>query len=112
MEITKKQELRAQIVQKAWEDADFKRELVANPTAAMEALTGHRFEVPEGQKLVVVDQTDESTIYFNIPRQVNIDSLELTEEQLEQVAGGISPTFVAIGYGFMAGVAVYAAANS
>ena len=110
MEITK-QQLSAQIVQKAWEDPQFKRDLVANPSAAMEAATGHKFVVPEGQKLVVVDQTDESTIYFNIPRQVDLDSLELTEEQLEQVAGGLTPSFIALGYGIMAGVAIYAAAN-
>lgn len=111
MEFIKQQEVYAQIVQKAWEDTQFKRELVANPVAVMERVAGGKVVLPEGQKLVVVDQTDESTIYFNIPRQVDLDTLELTEEQLEQVAGGISPTFICFGYGFMAGVAIYAAAK-
>ncbi|MFV0247947.1 MAG: class IIb bacteriocin, lactobin A/cerein 7B family [Tenacibaculum sp.] len=45
------------------------------------------------------DQTqDTSTIYFDIPAEPNLDELELTEEQLEMVAGGISPsTFIIIG---------------
>lgn len=111
MEITQEQKLNAQVVQKAWEDAQFKKELMSNPVQAMEKLTGQKLNLPQGQKLVVVDQTDETTVYLNIPRQVDVDALELTEEQLEQVAGGITPTFIAIGYGFVVGVAIWAATN-
>ena len=109
MELTQEQKFNAEIVQKAWENAQFKSELIADPVTTMEKLTGQKINLPEGQKLVVVDQTDESTVYFNIPRKVDIDSLQLTEEQLEQVAGGLTPTFIALGYGIMAGVAIYAA---
>lgn len=111
MEFTLEQKLNAQVIQKAWDDPQFMSELKANPVSAMEKLTGHKMNLPAGQKLVVADQSDESTLYFNIPRKINIDSLQLTEEQLEQVAGGITPTFIAFGYGFMAGVAVWAAAH-
>ena len=76
---------------------------MANPVATMEKLTGEKVNLPEGQKLTVVDQSDESTVYFNIPKRVEIDNLQLTEEQLEQVAGGITPTFIAFGYGFVVG---------
>ncbi|MBK6948965.1 MAG: NHLP leader peptide family RiPP precursor [Haliscomenobacter sp.] len=111
METTQEQKLNAQVIQKAWEDAQFMSDLKANPVAAMEKLTGHKIGLPEGQKLVVVDQSDDSTVYFNIPRKINVDSMQLTEEELELVAGGITPTFIALGYGFMAGVAVWAAAH-
>jgi hypothetical protein len=111
MEFTQEQKLNAQVVQKAWEDAEFKNELLANPIAAMEKLTGQKISLSEGQKLVVVDQSDESTVYLNIPRKANLDALELTEEQLEMVAGGITPTFIAIGYGVALGVAIWAATN-
>jgi len=111
MELTNEQKINAQIVQEAWDNAEFKKELMANPVAAMEKLTGHKINLPEGQKLVVVDQTNESTVYFNIPRKIDITALELTEEQLEMVAGGITPTFIAIGYGFAMGVAIWAATN-
>ncbi|AEE48587.1 class IIb bacteriocin, lactobin A/cerein 7B family [Haliscomenobacter hydrossis] len=110
MEFIKQQEVYSQIVQKAWEDSEFKRELMNNPVAVMERVGGEKVVLPEGKKLVVVDQSDESTIYFNIPRQVDLDSLELTEEQLEQVAGGITPTFIAFGYGFVCGVGLFGAA--
>lgn len=111
MEFTQEQNLNAEVVQKAWEDAQFRSELMANPVETMEKLTGQKINLSEGQKLVVVDQSDESTVYFNIPRKIDSDSLQLTEDELEQVAGGITPTFIAIGYGITAGVAIWAATH-
>jgi hypothetical protein len=87
MEFTEEQKMYAEIVQKAWEDTDFKNELVANPVAAIEKLTGKKLNLPEGKTLVVRDQTDESTVYINIPAALEMDA-ELSEEQLEAVAGG------------------------
>jgi hypothetical protein len=56
------------------------------------------------KKIVVEDQTDESVIYLNIPAKVNIDDLTLTEEQLEQIAGGINSTNVYAGAAIGIGV--------
>ena len=100
MEFTQEQKLYAEIVQKAWEDTAFKAELVANPVAVIEKLTGKKLNLPEGKTIVVRDQTDESVVYINIPAtsQKSVD-VELNEEQLETVAGGIegpggcTPTF-------------------
>lgn len=111
MDFTLEQKLNAQVVQKAWEDTTFKTELMANPVEMIEKLTGHKISLPEGQKLVVVDQMDESTVYFNLPRKINVESLELNEEQLEQIAGGITPFLPAIGYGICVGIAIYAASH-
>lgn len=111
MEITQEQKLNAQVIQRAWEDDQFKNELINNPIATMEKLTGNKVNLPEGQKLVVIDQTDDSTVYFNIPRPVNFDNLELTEEELEQVAGGLSPSFYALAWGLAFGVSVWAATH-
>lgn len=88
MELTKGQELFKTVVAKAWEDADFKQLLISNPLEAIEKLTGERLNIPEGKKLVVHDQTDESSVYINIPVEQCIDDMELTEEELEIVAGG------------------------
>jgi hypothetical protein len=92
MEFTQEQKLYAEIVQKAWEDASFKAELIAKPVAAIEKLTGKKMNLPEGKTIVVRDQTDESTVYINIPAtsKQSVDA-ELNEAQLEAVAGGISP---------------------
>lgn len=87
MEFTQEQKLYAEIVQKAWEDENFKKELVANPLEAIEKLTGKKLNLPEGKTLVVRDQTAEDAVYINIPAAPEVDA-ELNEEQLEAVAGG------------------------
>jgi len=92
MKLTKEQELLKTIVHKAWEDDTFKEELKENPLDAIENLTGNRLNIPEGKTLVVCDQTDDSLIYLNIPVEQSMDDVELTEEQLEIIAGGGTPT--------------------
>jgi len=98
MEITEEQKLLQTIVQKAWEDTAFKNELIANPIVAIEKLTGGKVNLPEGKTIVVRDQTDESTVYINIPAEQKMDDVELNEEQLELVSGGrsiySSPIFI------------------
>ncbi len=96
MEFTKEQKLFHTIVQKAWEDTAFKQELMTNPLEAIENLTGKRLKLPEGKTDVVNDQTEESVIYINIPLQQIMDDVELTEEQLEIIAGGGDPSKPAI----------------
>lgn len=87
MELTQDQELYVQIVQKAWEDAEFKKELIANPAETIEKLIGKELNLPEGKTLVVRDQTEESIVYINIPAKREMD-VELSDDQLEAVAGG------------------------
>ncbi|WP_299435391.1 NHLP leader peptide family RiPP precursor [uncultured Aquimarina sp.] len=84
----KSQELLQKIINKAWENTEFKEELIANPIAAIEKATGERVRLPEGKTLVVKDQTNESTIYINIPAEPKMEDMELNEEQLETIAGG------------------------
>lgn len=88
MEITNEQKVLQQVINEAWENETFKQELIAEPLKAIEKLTGQRVQLREGQTLVVRDQTDESTIYINIPAEQNLENVELSEEQLEHVAGG------------------------
>lgn len=88
------------LAQKAWESSAFKEQLVKNPIAAIKEVTGKDLTHLSDKRIVVEDQTDESVIYFNIPAKVNLDELELTEEQLEMLAGGILPIVAyAIGAG-------------
>ncbi len=97
MEITQEQKLMQDIITKAWEDSAFKNELVANPVAAIEKLTGKKMELPKGKALVVRDQTDASTVYINIPAEQKTEDVELNEEQLEMVSGGtIKPPYTSL----------------
>ena len=100
MELTneqqKSQELLQTIIQKAWEDEAFKQELIANPLDAIEKATGDRVSIPEGKTLIVKDQTNDAVIYINIPAEPNMDDMELSEEQLEDVAGGVGVSILPV----------------
>jgi hypothetical protein len=91
------------LTQKAWESAAFKDQLINNPTATIEQVTGKSLKDLGDKRIVVEDQTDESVIYINIPAKMDIDNLELTEEELELIAGGLTPVVyvagAAIGFG-------------
>ncbi|RKS95387.1 putative ribosomally synthesized peptide [Flavobacterium limicola] len=81
-------ELMRALVEKAWESAEFKEQLVKNPLRTIKEFTNNSFTIPENKKLLVEDQTNESIIYLNIPAKLNLDEMELTDDQLEMVAGG------------------------
>lgn len=93
-------ELLKTLTQKAWESASFKEQLVKNPTAAIEQVTGKTLSNLDGKRIVVEDQTDSSIIYLNIPAKLDLNELELTEEQLEMISGGVTPV------AYVAGVAL------
>lgn len=88
------------LAQKAWESSTFKEQLVANPVSTIESVTGKKMQ--PGISIVVEDQTDPSKIYLNIPRKVQLDELELSDEQLEMVSGG-SDVWVGVAVGLAAG---------
>ncbi|MCD9574948.1 NHLP leader peptide family RiPP precursor [Flavobacterium soyae] len=88
MEQNKEEEVLRLVISKAWEDVNFRKSLIADPIKAIENLTGAKIVLPEGKTLVVNDQTDKSKVYMNIPSEPNIEDIELTEDQLEIIAGG------------------------
>ena len=93
MKITKEQKKKGQdiyqqLVEKAWESATFKEQLISNPEATIEEVTGVKPNFSKETKIIVEDQTDSNITYLNIPRKVNLEDFELTDEELEIVAGG------------------------
>ncbi|MCI4651027.1 NHLP leader peptide family RiPP precursor [Phaeodactylibacter sp.] len=92
------------IIKKCWDDEAFKQRLVASPQEALESFTGKKLNLPDGYRIVVNDQTDNSYNYINIPRQPTSD-MELTEEQLEMIVGGD------LGASILLGCCIYLAAN-
>ena len=70
----KGQELYQELVQKAWKSATFKEQLISNPEATIEEVTGVKSNFGSATKIVVEDQTDSNIIYLNIPQKVNLDS--------------------------------------
>jgi len=94
MILTKEQKITQQVIAEAWNNPSFKKELIDSPIEAIKNLTGETIKLPNGvNRIKVVDQTDSTCSYFNIPVQPNMDNVELTDAQLEIVAGGGDPIF-------------------
>ena len=91
MEFSKEQEILQKVISESWSNPSFKKELMASPQEAIKKLTGETFTLPDGKTLKVFDQSESDVIYLNIPEQPNLDDLELTDAQLETVAGGMIP---------------------
>ena len=70
-----------QVVAKAWTDEAFKRRLLAEPGAV---LREQGVDVPPGVEVRVVENTD-AVVHLTLPRP---PAEELSDEQLETVAGG------------------------
>lgn len=88
MELSRENRLISTIVNKAWEDENFKARLIANPIEEIEKLTGETLDIPSGKKLIVVDQSNPVEMYINIPVQPKMDEDELDDDELDLVAGG------------------------
>lgn len=93
------------LYKKCWEDSSYLSRLQASPIETIESSLNVEPGLKKGQKIIVDDQTDLNKIYLNIPRKVNLDDFELTDEEMEVVAGGIvaatviiAVELVAIGY--------------
>ncbi len=91
------QELYGGLVSQSWKDESFKKSLISNPVQTIENFIGKPIYLKNGGKQIVVeDQGNENIVYLNIPARPSIDELELTEEQLEMIAGGGTPVIYTV----------------
>ena len=81
----KLEELYVSVQKKAMTDEAFRKELLADPTKAIEALTGEK--LPDGFKLKVIENDPAYTATMVLPDMIG---RELTDEESETAAGGLS----------------------
>lgn len=71
-----KQSLQEQIIQKAWEDAEFKKQLLANPKAAVKDAFG--VDLPDTIEVEVVEESA-NKFYFVLP----VNPAEKNDDQVD-----------------------------
>jgi hypothetical protein len=75
----------SQVIDRATRDSAFRQELLQNPKETVERELG--VNIPPGIELRVVEETS-STLYLVLPPQAMAAGQELSDRELEQVAGG------------------------
>jgi len=94
------EELLAKMTNKAMTDMEFRREVLADATAALEKLAGK--PLPEGASLKCIERDPNYQSTFVLPDL--IDEERLDEESLSKVAGGISALLIVSVCGHAVGV--------
>ncbi len=72
------------VVAKAWTDDEFKVKLMSDPKAVFKE---NGVSVPEGMDVKIVENTPTLT-HFTLPERSKAKGGELSDEQLDSVAGG------------------------
>ena len=86
-EATGRAQMERRLIEKSLQDESFRQRLIEDPKAAVEQELGTR--LPEGVRVVSVEETAE-TIYLVLPStpMAGAEGEELSDQQLESVAGG------------------------
>ena len=102
--IKTREEALAPVVAKAWKDEKFRKELITNPKSVISKEFG--VNLPDNVNVKVVEE-DAKNLYMILPMNPKIEG-ELSDEQLEAVAGGACMVLggIAIGVTIMAGTGV------
>ena len=81
-----------QIIAKCWSDEAFKEKLVADPHATLAA---EGVEIPEGVNINVLSNSSDT---FNLVIPAMPDDVELSDDELDGVAGGLCGCAAANGF--------------
>jgi hypothetical protein len=85
---TTRRDMELQLIEKAWKDAAFRQALLTDPRGAVERELGAK--LPAGLQVKVVPETPD-TCYLVLPANPDrAPAGQLTDQQLEAVAGGWS----------------------
>ncbi|WPL16509.1 NHLP leader peptide domain protein [Thiorhodovibrio winogradskyi] len=79
-------ELEAKIVARAWEDEEFHQKFLADPKAMFEDYLGSKLPA---SLVMTAHQEDADHLHFVIPAKPAVDLDELSDEDLEKIAGGV-----------------------
>jgi len=87
--VATRQELESALIQKCWKDPAFRKEVVSDPKGMLEKHLGRK--LPKQVKIFIHEE-DANTLHMSIPpAPANVS--ELSDEDLEKVAGGTDIAF-------------------
>ena len=94
---TTRRDLETALIEKCWKDPEFKKTVLSDPKGMLELHIGQK--LPAALK-VFIHEEDANTLHFSIPTAPSNLS-ELSDEDLEKVAGGtdLVTTLVLVGLG-------------
>ena len=87
-----RRELETQLIEKAWKDPVFRKEVVRDPKGMFEKYTGHKLPAKVN---IIVHEEDANTLHFSIP-QAPSNLNELSDQDLEKIAGGTDIVVTAV----------------
>jgi hypothetical protein len=87
-----RRDLETALIEKCWKDPNFMRQVVSDPKAMLERHTGKTLP---SQIKIFIHEEDENTLHFSI-RPAPSNLMELSDDDLERVAGGTETLFAII----------------
>ena len=84
-------DLETALIEKCWRDPEFKKEVLKDPKGMLESHIGQK--LPTNLKIFIHEE-DANTLHFSLPPAPS-NSAELSDEDLEKVAGGTELVVVA-----------------
>ena len=86
---TARLDLEAALIKKCWQEPEFRNQVIADPKGMFEKATGRK--LPDTLKIFIHEE-DRNTVHLSIPPAPG-DMSELSDEELERVAGGTELVF-------------------
>lgn len=86
VEVITRQDIEARIITKAWKNETYKQELIANPKEVVGEAFGVKFD--QEVNITVLEETPNS-LHFVLPMSPMQIATELSEDELEEIAGGL-----------------------
>ncbi len=96
-----RKDIEAHIITQSWKDEAYKQELFRNSKTVIER--EFNVQLPAEVSVRVLEENP-TTLYFVLPMRPELSGAELSDEQLEAIAGGSTPGCVATAIVTAAGV--------
>jgi len=107
-EAATRRDLETALIEKCWKDPDFKKQVISDPKGMLERHTGQKLPA---QIKIFIHEEDANTLHFSIPPAPS-NLTELSDDELERVAGGTETVLALIAGTAALGTALVSSASA